>query len=212
MKKIFLFTLCCIGMLTFGISQSKVMTPEQLITLNRVSAVGLTNDGQRVIYRTSTFDLETNERSSQLYSVSVQGGDLKPLEDVGDLVADKNVSPDGKWKLTAREVKLQKVSGTDHYEDVPKSNVYIYDQLNYRHWDTWEDGAYSHVFLQSATDPEDDGIDLMEGEPFDCPQQPFGGDEDYIWSPDSKKVLYVTKNWQAQHMPSAQILTSSNMI
>jgi hypothetical protein len=33
----------------------------------------------------------------------------------------------------------------------------------------------------------------MEGEPFDCPQKPFGGDEDYIWSPDSKKVLYVTK-------------------
>jgi dipeptidyl aminopeptidase/acylaminoacyl peptidase len=42
------------------------MTPEQLIELNRVSAVGLSNDGQRVIYKTSTFDLKTNERSSKL--------------------------------------------------------------------------------------------------------------------------------------------------
>jgi len=33
----------------------------------------------------------------------------------------------------------------------------------------------------------------MEGTPYDCPQKPFGGDEDYSWSPDGKKVLYVTK-------------------
>jgi hypothetical protein len=108
-------------------------------------------------------------------------------------VKDKNVSPDGKWKLTAKEVKLHKVSGIDYYNDAPNSNVLIYDQLNYRHWDTWEDGAYSHIFIQSATDTRDSGIDLMEGEPFDCPQKPFGGNEDYIWSPDSKKVLYVSK-------------------
>lgn len=169
------------------------MTPEQLIELNRVSAVGLSNDGSRVIYKTSTYDLKTNERSSKLFSVSVNGGDLQSLEEIGDQVTDKKVSPDGKWKLITKEVKLQSVSGTDHYSDVPHSNVLIYDQLNYRHWDTWEDGAYSHVFLKSITDPQGSDIDLMEGEPFDCPQKPFGGEEDYIWSPDSKKVLYVTK-------------------
>ena len=193
MKKTLIFTLCYTAMVSFAISQSKVMTPEQLIELNRVSAVGLSQDGKQVIYQTSTFDLETNERSRNTFSVSVQGGDLKSLDDVGELVKDKNVSPDGKWKLISKEVKLQKVSGTDHYDDVPKSNVFIYDQLNYRHWDTWEDGSYSHLFIQSATDTLDPGIDLLEGTPFDCPQKPFGGDEDYIWSPDAKKVLYVTK-------------------
>ena len=193
MKKILILTLCCTYLITFGFSQSKVMTPEQLIELNRVSAVGLSNDGNQVIYKTSTFDLKTNERSNKIFSVSVHGGNLKSLDEVGKQVKDKNVSPNGKWKLIAKEVKLQKVSGIDHYNDVPSSNVFIYDQLNYRHWDTWEDGSYSHIFIQSATDPLDSGIDLMEGKPFDCPQKPFGGDEDYIWSPDSKKVLYVTK-------------------
>lgn len=193
MKKILIITLCITTTITAGISQSKVMTPEQLIQLNRVSAVGLSNDGKQVIYRTSTFDLETNERSSKTFSVPVEGGEIEALDEIGTRVKDKNISPDGKWKLVTKEVKLQKVTGNDHYNDVPKSNVYIYDQLNYRHWDTWEDGAYSHVFVQSATDPEDSGIDLMEGKPFDCPQKPFGGDEDYIWSPDSKKILYVTK-------------------
>ena len=193
MNKIFTLTLCFVLILTFGFSQSKVMTPEQLIELNRVSAVGLSKDGKQVIYKKSSFDLKTNERLSKTYSVSVNGGNSKAIDEVGNLVKDKNVSPDGKWKLVAKEVKLQKVSGKDHYKDVPSSNVYIYDQLNYRHWDTWEDGSYSHLFVQSTTDTSDSGIDLMEGEPFDCPQKPFGGDEDYIWSPDSKKVLYVTK-------------------
>ena len=193
MKKIFILTLCSIIITAFGVAQTKVMTPEQLIELNRVSAVGLSKDGKQVIFKTSTFDLETNERTSKTYSVSVNGGSVESLDEVGDLVNDKNTSPDGKWKLVAKEVKIQKVSGDDHYNDVPNSNVFIYDQLNYRHWDTWEDGSYSHIFVQSVSDTLDSGIDIMEGTPYDCPQKPFGGNEDYIWSPDSKKVLYVTK-------------------
>lgn len=193
MKKTMLLLLGCTCIITYGFSQSKVMTPEQLIELNRVSAVGLSQDGEQVIFRTSTFDLEANERTSQLYSVPALGGEITPLDEVGNLVSDKNVSPDGQWKLASRDVKIQEILGSEHYSDVPNSNVYIYDQLNYRHWDTWEDGAYSHVFIQSATDSDDSGIDLMAGEPFDCPQKPFGGDEDYIWSPDGKSVLYVTK-------------------
>ncbi|MFN7012707.1 MAG: S9 family peptidase, partial [Bacteroidia bacterium] len=37
------------------------------------------------------------------------------------------------------------------------------------------------------------GIDIMPNEPYDSPQKPFGGDEDYIWSPDSKSIIYVCK-------------------
>ena len=33
----------------------------------------------------------------------------------------------------------------------------------------------------------------MQGLPYYCPQEPSGGEEDYIWSNDGKKVLYVTK-------------------
>lgn len=193
MKRTLTFLLCNFIIITLAFSQTKVMSPEQLIELNRVSAVGLSNDGKQVIYKTSTFDLKTNKQSSKVFSVPVKGGEVQSLSEVGKLVKDKNLSPDGKWKLVAREVKIQKISGTDHYDDVPNSNVMIYDQLNYRHWDTWEDGSYSHLFIQSATDPNDKGIDLMEGTPYDCPQKPFGGDEDYIWSPDGKKVVYVTK-------------------
>ena len=33
----------------------------------------------------------------------------------------------------------------------------------------------------------------MPNEPYDAPQKPFGGDEDYIWSPDGTKIIYVCK-------------------
>ena len=189
MKKYFILVLCYAIVLTVGWSQSNVMTPEQLIELKRVSAVGLSQDGKQVIYKMSAVDWKSLERTSQMYSVSVLGGGTQLIDEVDGTLRNRRVSPNGQWMLSTKEVKLQEVHGWDHYEDVPKSNVLIYDQLNYRHWDVWEDGSYSHVFIQSAVDSQDAEVDLMEGEPFDCPQKPFGGDEDFIWSPDSKKVF-----------------------
>ena len=64
MNRISILTLCLVFILTNGFSQSKLMTPEQLIELNRVSAKGLTKDGKQVIYKSSTFDLKTNKNTS----------------------------------------------------------------------------------------------------------------------------------------------------
>lgn len=104
------------------------------------------------------------------------------------------ISPDGKHILFSREVKIKKVSGSDFYPDLPKSNVQIYDNLNYRHWDAWEDGSFQHVFYATYNNGEvGTPIDIMEGEAYDCPQMPFGGAEDFIWAPDGKSILYVCK-------------------
>jgi hypothetical protein len=66
--------------------------------------------------------------------------------------------------------------------------VQIYG-LDYRHWDTWNEGKFNHV-LYKETNEDAVGTDIMGNEKFDSPQKPFGGDEDYLWSPDSKKILY----------------------
>src|SRR3546814_3427386 len=58
----------------------------------------------------------------------------------------------------------------------------------------WEDGAYSHLFVERVKDSNNgEPIDIMKGEEFDCPQKPFGGEEDYTWSPDSRFIVYVSK-------------------
>jgi len=171
------------------------MSPELLWKLGRVSALGLSKDGKHLVYSVSTPDVDANKSNRKTYMVSVEGGTATIINKPDSIVGDKNVSPDGKFKLYNKEVSVRKMTGVARYPDLPKSNVYIYDDLNYRHWDTWEDGKYDHVFLATldATGKIISEKDLMENEPYDSPQKPFGGDEDYIWRPDGKAVVYVTK-------------------
>jgi dipeptidyl aminopeptidase/acylaminoacyl peptidase len=133
-----------------------------------------------------------NKSSHATYILPVDGGQPVLISNPDSLVADKNISPDGKYIISNKEVKVKKVTGADYYPDLARSNVFIYDELMYRHWDTWEDGKFDHVFVTPVADKEK-GMDIMPGQPYDCPQKPFGGDEDYIWNPDSKHVAYVTK-------------------
>lgn len=170
------------------------MTTETLLKLGRVSARGITKDGRSVIYSVRTYNAADGKVTSRKYSIPLAGGNALEIKNTDGLMKDKNSSPDGKYNLTAKEVKIKKIYGKDFYPDQPKSDVMIYDNLNYRHWDTWEDGAFDHVFLNTLKDGKIvDSVDLMPGEPHDCPQKPFGGDEDYVFSPDGKQVLYVTK-------------------
>lgn len=102
------------------------------------------------------------------------------------------ISPDGKKIMYTRDVQIQKVLGKDRYADLPKATAYVITDLNYRHWDTWSTGKFSHVFLADYDNGKiSNEKDIMHGEAFDTPQKPAGGLEDLIFSPDSKQVLYV---------------------
>ena len=168
------------------------MTPELLWKLGRVTGLGLSKDGKYIVYSVNTPDWETNKGRKKSYMIPVNGGAAEEISKPDSLLTDKNISPDGKYVLSNKEVKIKKISGSDYYPELTKSNAYIFDNLNNRHWDTWEDGSFDHV-LVSPVGKTGEGKDLMPGEPYDSPQKPFGGDEDYIWSPDGKSVVYVTK-------------------
>ncbi|WP_324718970.1 S9 family peptidase [Salinimicrobium sp. HB62] len=172
-------------------STAQVMTPEKLWSLKRVSAVGLTSDGEKVIYQTRSYDVEENTGTSKTFIIPVKGGEAVQINNVDSIFSDGKTSASGKWRINPKEVKVEPVTGEDFYPDLEKSDVYIYDDLNYRHWDTWEDGKYSHLFLKDLSTGEE--RDIMKGEPHDTPLQPFGGPEDYIWNNEGTKVYYVSK-------------------
>jgi len=172
----------------------EVMTPETLIQLGKVSAKGITHDGKDVIYSVSKYSLDTNSKTSTNYQIPIEGGEAIEISEYASLLKkDKHISPNGNFKIITKEVKLKNVTGQDYYADVKESDVKIYDALNYRHWDTWEDGAYSHIMYQTTENDVTITYDIMPDEPFDCPQKPFGGSEDYLWSPDGSIILYVAK-------------------
>ena len=103
------------------------------------------------------------------------------------------ISPDGKKVAFSKAVQVEKLLGKDKYADLPKTTAQIYTDLNHRHWDAWNEGKYNHVFVASISDDVSKAKDLLDGQKFDSPQKPSGGSEDFIWSPDSSKLLYVCK-------------------
>ncbi len=167
------------------------MTPELLWSLGRVSGLGVTEDG-RAIYQVSTPDWSENKSARKLFAVAVRGGD--PVEIKDNPLPDKNLSPDGKYSIGHKAIRVQKITGTDRYDDLPKSNAYVFDDVMIRHWDEWEDGLFDHVMLSEVRNGIEVNVrDLMPGEPHNCPTKPFGGDEDYIWNPSGTSVIYVAK-------------------
>jgi len=130
----------------------------------------------------------------QLWQLSPGNPEAQRLTDEKEPLQNVRFSPDGKHILFTRAVSLKKMHSTDRHADLPQSNAYVYDALNYRHWDTWADGKFNHVFYASYDNGEIGmPIDIMADEPYDTPQQPFGGKEDAIWSPDGQSILYVCK-------------------
>ena len=143
MKKLFLLTLISIGL---NATAQNVLTPEMLWKLGRVSVIGISKDAKSIIYKVAIPSIEENKSNSKFYAIPVNGGNATELKETKDLVSDKNISPDGKYILSDQAVKINNVLGKDFYPNLEKSKVQIYNGLDYRHWDTWNDGTHNHVF------------------------------------------------------------------
>lgn len=191
MRKIF------IGLLALAFQQlpaQEMLTPEKLWQIQRVSPVGISKDKQFIVYTVATPDVVNNKLNRKRYKIPLSGGNPVELATNESITINDRISPDGKHILYSDEVKMDKIEGKELYPDLPKSAAQVYTSLNYRHWDTWEDGKYSHVFFAPFQNGKSqEGKDIMPNEPYDAPTKPFGGDEDFIWHPDSKRIVYVAK-------------------
>lgn len=200
MKKLFFYIVCfCISIQS---NAGDKMTIETLWSLGRVSYIGATNDGNTIYYSVSIPDIKENKSKTTFYAIPLKGGQATKLNEnpiqnnikVDGEADNVQVSPDGKKIIYTREVKVTPMHSKDKYPSLTQANVYVYDDLNQRHWDTWEDGAYSHVFVaDNVANRALREIDIMSGTAYDCPQKPHGGSDDLIFTPDSKGILYVTK-------------------
>lgn len=169
------------------------MTPELLWKVQRLSVMGLDKEGTTLFIQIKTPNVKENNFDSKFYKIPVTGGELVEIKKEDAATTDKNVSPDGKFKLFHKEVHIEDIKGTDIYKDLEKSDAYVFTDLDIRHWDTWQDGSFNHLFYKTTATDDDTGTDIMPNESHHTPQRPFGGDEDYIWSPDSKSIYYVSK-------------------
>ncbi|HAD33016.1 MAG TPA: S9 family peptidase [Chitinophagaceae bacterium] len=179
------------------------ISPEKLLSLGRVNPQGMSKDGKIVYYSVSVPNIDENKNNTKFYSIPTQGGQAIEIPAVPqeNLVTVEQTDAENikasaasQKVIYTKEVKVAPSKSTERYPNLSKSNAYIYDDLNQRHWDTWEDGYYSHLFIADIIA----GFavrekDLFAGQAFDCPQKPHGGAEDLLFTPDGSHVIYVTK-------------------
>ncbi|NOU16447.1 MAG: S9 family peptidase [Bacteroidales bacterium] len=137
--------------------------------------------------------LSTEGETAQIWTIDVDGNNKKKISSFESDINGFQISPKGDKILFISEVKIDK-NTADVYPDLSKASGMIITDLMYRHWDTWEDGLYSHVFVADFTDGMVKNTkDIMVEEPYDSPQKPFGGMEEISWTPDGKQIAYTCK-------------------
>ena len=129
----------------------------------------------------------------QIFSVDASGNHRKQLSFMEKDVEGFVFSPDMKNVLMVMSVPNPLVRETQ-YEDLPKSTGMIADDLMFRHWDTWvTELPHPYIAAFDGGKVSDKAVDLLEGEPFESPMLPFGGTEQFAWSPDGGSLAYTCR-------------------
>ncbi len=139
--------------------------------------------------------LSSRDGNSQVYVLSMEGGEahaVTHLSTGADLV---KWSPDGKTIAFTSSVYpdcKDDPCNKKRDEDKEKNKVKarVYEQLLYRHWDHWFEGKRSHLFVEPA-DGSGEARDLNSGANYDVPPDQRGGPDDINFSPDSKEICFT---------------------
>ncbi|CAN5914903.1 S9 family peptidase [soil metagenome] len=141
--------------------------------------------------------LSARSGSSQVWRIAIAGGEAEPVTRLPLDLNGFTLFPDGRRIVVAIDVypeakTLADTVKKDEAKDKSKVKAQVYDSLLFRHWDQWEDGKYSHLFVWDPAKP-DDAKDLTVGQTTDSPTHPFGGMEEIDVSPDGKQVAFVAR-------------------
>jgi dipeptidyl aminopeptidase/acylaminoacyl peptidase len=162
--------------------------PRQLTRSGRDSRPRWSPDGKKIAF------VSRRDGAPQIFTIALEGGEASRLTNISTGASEVLWSPDGAWLAFVSEVYPDCGddacnSKRDAEREKSKVKARVYDRLLYRHWDTWEDGKRSHLFVVSA-----DGKtvrDLTPGADYDVPPFSLGGPEPIAFSPDGKELCFT---------------------
>ena len=156
--------------------------------------------GQQLL--TTTADNETDPawlgtriafvKGGEIWTMDSDGGNRQQLSHTDGNVEGYKFSPDGQKVILIKSLPFHDII-KENPSDLPKATGRRVTDLMYRHWDHYVE-SIQHPFVANVTA---EGIgaatDILEGEPYECPMEPFGGIEQLDWSPDSKSIAYTCR-------------------
>lgn len=107
------------------------------------------------------------------------------------------LSPDGKQIIYISDIAVKRADDIQKlYAGLDQTTGRINEDLMYRHWDSWVD-QYPHIYvapyengtLQIASAKDILGADNA----FECPMRPWGGAEQFNFSPDGSRIAYTCR-------------------
>ena len=143
------------------------------------------------------FFLSTRSGSSQIWNIDPSGGEARQISHLALDVSNFEVSPTLHSFVFSMEVypglTVAETVARDSEKAADPTTGMVYDELMFRHWDTWEDGKRSHIFLLDGQNPDAEAIDLMKDLDADVPTRPWGGSEEFLVTPDGSEVIFTAK-------------------
>ena len=130
----------------------------------------------------------------EIWSMKADGTDRRQLSNTDGEVEGFKYSPDRTKVIILKSIPFHDII-KENPSDLPKATGRLVTDLMYRHWDHYVE-SIQHPFVCSVGDGfavAKDMVDILDGEPFECPMEPFGGMEQLDWSTDSKQIAYTCR-------------------
>jgi dipeptidyl aminopeptidase/acylaminoacyl peptidase len=130
----------------------------------------------------------------EIWAMNADGTARQQLSKTDGEVEGFKFSPDGTKVIILKSIPFHEVIKKNP-DDLPKATGRLVTDLMYRHWDHYVE-SIQHPFVYTTGEGfaiAATGKDILQGEPFECPMEPFGGIEQLDWSPDSKTIAYTCR-------------------
>ena len=134
----------------------------------------------------------------EIWTMKADGTDRQQLSQTDGNVEGFKFSPDRQKVVILKSIPFHE-SIKENPADLPKATGRLVTDLMYRHWDHYVE-SIQHPFVAEVSNQNSQFqilnsqlTDILEGEPFECPMEPFGGIEQLDWSTDSKFIAYTCR-------------------
>ena len=132
-------------------------------------------------------------KGGEVWKMKLDGSGRKQLSRTEGKVEGFMFSPDRSKVIILQSIPFHEII-KENPSDLPKATGRVVTDLMYRHWDHYVE-SIQHPFVGSVSGDAiaADLTDILEGMPYECPMEPFGGMEQLAWSVDSKKIAYTCR-------------------